>query len=206
MLAAAFLARSQTESVSALSLVQAQRASLAPCGGHAISDARSCALRAARAVRYQLGEPLQHDSHSLTAADAHRLQAELDVPHPHRIQQRGHDPRAGAAERMTERDRSAMHVEPFKIDTEIPGRRNHLDRERLIDLHQIDVVDRHPGAGQGSAAGLNRSQSHDLRAESADACCNDARQRGEAELGRTAIAHDHHCSRPVVQRDSSCLQ
>ncbi len=56
------------------------------------------------------------------------------------------------------------------------------------------------GVGQGSTGGLDGSQPHDLWTESADTCRDDARQRGETELSRTLVTHDHHSSRAIVQR------
>ena len=55
---------------------------------------------------------------------------------------------AGHAERVAERDAAAVHVELLPRDAEVLGRRDDLRRERLVDLDEVDVVDREPGAGE----------------------------------------------------------
>ena len=60
-------------------------------------------------------------------------------------------------------------------------RRHHLGGERLVDLDQVDVVDRHPGAGQGLLAGFDGSEPHDLRGPAhPDPGGDDARERRDA--------------------------
>ena len=76
--------------------------------------------------------------------------------------QRGHDAGAGHAERVAEGDRAAVHVELVPRDAEVLGRRDHLRGERLVDLDEVDVVDRHAGPLERLAAGLDRAEAHDL--------------------------------------------
>ncbi len=64
--------------------------------------------------------------------------------------QRGHDAGAGHAERVAERDRAAVDVELLARDAEVLGRRDHLRGERLVDLDEVDVVDR--SASRASSA------------------------------------------------------
>ena len=124
----------------------------------------------------------------------------MHVSDPHRIQQCGHDSRTGASERVAERNRPTVHVEPFHINAKVPGGGDHLDSERLIDLHQIHVTDCHSGVGQSPVTGLDRSEPHDLRAKGAHTCCDNSGERGKAELGGTPITHDHHGRGSIVQR------
>ena len=56
------------------------------------------------------------------------------------VDQRRHDAGAGHAERMAERDRAAADVELLDRDAEVLRARDHLRRERLVDLEQVDVV------------------------------------------------------------------
>ena len=101
---------------------------------------------------------------------------------------------------MAEGDGPAVHVQPVGVDLEIAGGGDHLDGEGLVDLDQVDVGDGQPGPGQRPAAGLDRSEAHDLRAERADPGRHDPGQRGQAQLGGPPVAHDHHRGGPVVQR------
>ena len=54
-------------------------------------------------------------------------------------------------------------------DAELPGRGDDLGGERLVDLDQVDVVDGHAGPAERLAAGLDRSEAHDLGVEGRDA-------------------------------------
>src|SRR5262245_31640746 len=56
------------------------------------------------------GQPLDHHGHALPAAHAHRLQAERLVVELEAVQQGGGDPGPGHAERVPDRDRSAVDV------------------------------------------------------------------------------------------------
>ena len=50
------------------------------------------------------------------------------------VQQRGHEARARAAERVTERDRAAVDVHPLRIGVQLVLPGEHDARERLVDL------------------------------------------------------------------------
>ena len=56
-------------------------------------------------------QSFDHHRHALTAADAHRLEAERGVGLLQVVDQGGHDAGAGHAERVAERDRAAVDVE-----------------------------------------------------------------------------------------------
>src|SRR6201999_1242368 len=71
---------------------------------------------------------------------------------------------------------------------------------RLVDLEQVDVLDRYAGPLQRLLAGLDRAQAHDLRRQAAHAGGDDAGQRLEAEFLGLDVAGDHHRRRAVVQR------
>src|SRR5688500_19068610 len=92
-----------------------------------------------------------------------------------------------------------MHVEPFHIHAKISGRGDHLHSKRLVDLHQVHVVDCHSGARQGTASSLHRSEAHDLRTQGTDTCGDNASQRRQTQLGCALVAHDHHSCRPIVE-------
>src|SRR5207248_2240791 len=124
------------------------------------SEQDPCELLAA----VDLAQPFQHHRHALTAADAHRLQAPLLVVELQRVDQRAGDPGAGHAERVADRDRAAVDVELVaeRVDAEVARRRDDLRRERLVDLHEVDVVDGLAGPGQGDLGRLDRAETHDL--------------------------------------------
>ena len=65
-----------------------------------------------------------------------------------RVEHRVLEPGAGHAERVADRDRAAVDVEPVEVDAEVLVRRHHLRRERLVDLDQVDVADAHARVGE----------------------------------------------------------
>ena len=75
-----------------------------------------------------------------------------------------------------------------------------LGRERLVDLDQVDVVDRHAGPRQRLAHGLDRTEPHDLGVEPGHTGRHDPRQRRDAQLTRLGVAHHHHGGGTVVER------
>ena len=145
-------------------------------------------------------EPLEDHRHALAAAHAHGLQAQGRVVELQAVQQGGGDARPGHAERVPDRDGAAVHVELGQVDAEVGVRRDDLGRERLVDLHQVDVGDGHPGPGERLPGRLHRSQAHDLRGQRGHPGGHDPRQRRDAELGRLDVAHHHDRRGPVVER------
>ena len=95
---------------------------------------------------------------------------------------RGHDPRTCHAEWVTEGDRAALHVQLLDRYPEMPRRRDHLRGKCLVDLDEVHVVDRHPGALERLAAGADRSETHDLGIERGYAARDDPRERPDPEL------------------------
>ena len=70
---------------------------------------------------------------------------------------------AGRADGMTERDRSAVDIDLVAVEVEIPDELLGHHRECLVDLEQIDVVEREPGLGQHLARGRHRRVQHQRR-------------------------------------------
>ena len=97
------------------------------------------------------------------------------------VEQRGRDPGAGHAERVPEGDRAAVDVELVDVDAELAVGRDHLRGERLVDLDEVDVVDRHAGARQRLRERLDRPEAHDLRGQPGHA---GGRRSGRAASGR----------------------
>src|SRR5262249_22312808 len=75
--------------------------------------------------------PCEERGRALAAAHAHRPDA---VPRPaalHLVRDRADQARAGHAERMADRDRSAVHVQPLHRNAEPVAAVDHLRRERF---------------------------------------------------------------------------
>ena len=80
------------------------------------------------------------------------------------VEQRVHDPRAGHPVGMAEGDRAAVRVQLVaeRVDAELAADGKYLRRERLVQLDDVDLVDRHPGLLQRHAHRLDRADAHDL--------------------------------------------
>src|SRR4051794_1315443 len=73
-------------------------------------------------------DALDEHRHALPAADAHRLEADGAVERLEIVEQRPHDPRAGHAVRVAERDRAAVRIQLVaeRVDAELAAHRQHL--------------------------------------------------------------------------------
>src|SRR5437667_9091258 len=81
---------------------------------------------------------------ALAAADAHRHDAPLGLPTLEFVGQLDGQDGTGGADRMAECDRPAVRVDLLRIDLQLPNYRHRLRREGLVQLHEVDVIDRHP--------------------------------------------------------------
>src|SRR4029077_3284960 len=84
-------------------------------------------------------QALDDHRHALASADAHRLEADRLVRRLEAIEERRHDAGAGHPERVPEGDRTAVHIQLVPIDAEVPGARDHLGGERLVQLDEVNV-------------------------------------------------------------------
>jgi MFS family permease len=91
-------------------------------------------------------QPLDDGHVGHAAAFAHRLQAVALAALLQRVHQRGHQLGARAAQRMPQRNRAAIDVEPRPDRPPTSLQPGHRHRgEGLVDLEQVDVVDLHAG-------------------------------------------------------------
>src|SRR6476659_6549528 len=91
-------------------------------------------------------EPFDDGGVGETAALAHRLQAVAAAGALELVEQRGHETRTGAAERVAERDRAAVHVHTLHVGVVLLRPREDDGCERLVDLDEVDVVEGEAGA------------------------------------------------------------
>src|SRR4051794_12500668 len=164
------------------------------------SSTRRSQRSAVRARPSGSAEAFEDRRHTLAATDAHRLETERLVLELQPVDQRAGDARAGHAERVADGDRTAVHVEAVDVDAELLVRRDHLRGERLVDLDEVDVVDRHLRASEGLLGGLDRTETHDLRRQAGDTGRHDAGEWRDAELLRLRVAHDDDRGGAVVER------
>ena len=78
---------------------------------------------------------------ALPAATAQGRGTELRAAAPELVDEREHHTRAGRADRVTERDRAAVHVHVGVVDAQIADRCERDGGERLVDLDEFEVAD-----------------------------------------------------------------
>src|SRR5262245_54135507 len=101
---------------------------------------------ASRAVLQRSLRALDQYRDPLAAADARRGDPPALLAAPELDQERQDEPGAGGAQRVPEADRPAVHVHPVAIQPQVLLDREILAGERLVDLEEIDVGEREPGA------------------------------------------------------------
>src|SRR3954468_21203789 len=107
-----------------------------------------------------LGQALDDGGVGLAAALAHRLQAVAAAGALELVQERRHQPGPGRPQRVAERDRAAVHVDLGQVGAGLLLPREHHRRERLVDLDEVDVVDRQAGLLQGVRRRGDRRREH----------------------------------------------
>src|ERR1035437_1652187 len=93
-------------------------------------------------LEYPSPDRLEDAGGAHASADTHGDHAVFDVPSRHLAQQGSGELRAGAAERMAERDGAAVDVDLGKIKAEHLDDGERLRGERLVQLDQVDIVER----------------------------------------------------------------
>ena len=64
---------------------------------------------------------------------------------------------------MAERDRAAVDVQPLRIDRQLLQAREHLRGERLVQLDEIDLIERQAGQLQHLSDRRHRPDAEPLR-------------------------------------------
>src|ERR1700728_2258051 len=83
---------------------------------------------------------LENQRVALPAAGADRRAAVAAAAAAQLVDERAENPCAGGADRVTERDRAAVHVHAVLVDAEHPDRVQRDRGKRLVDLPQVDVL------------------------------------------------------------------
>ena len=112
-----------------------------------------------------------------------------------------HQPDAGGGQRVAERDRPAVLVDPgvVVVDAVVVEEGQHLHGEGLVQLEQADVVDGQAGAGQRPLGGRDRADAHHLGVDAGEAVADQGHPHRQAELGGGVGAGQDAGGRPVVE-------
>src|SRR3954452_6892826 len=87
--------------------------------------------------------------------------------------------RTAHAERMSDRDRAAVDIEPVHWNAEPVAAIEHLAGERLVQLPQVDVVHAQAGALQQLRHGKHRADAHLVRLAAGDGKTTERAERLE---------------------------
>src|SRR5262245_61131874 len=104
--------------------------------------------------------PLDDGSGAHAGADAQRHQPDVEVAALELVHQRTKDHSAGGAERMPQCDGAAVDVDLLGIDVHRLQVAQHDRREGLVDLDEVDVVERHAGALEHLPGDVDRAGEH----------------------------------------------
>ena len=129
----------------------------------------------------------------LALADPHaqRRQAIPAAAAPELVHERDDEPRPAHPERVPERDRAAVHVHPRGIEAELTDDDEALRRERLVQLHDVEVGDLDTRAREQLAHRGHRSDAHHARVDPRDRAAGERCERLDAERPSPLLArHD----------------
>jgi Kef-type K+ transport system membrane component KefB len=137
---------------------------------------------------------------ALTDADAHGRGSLARAAAAQLVQQRGTDPRAGAAERMTDGDRAAVDVDPLWVELQLVDDRDSLRGKRLVQLGQLDLVQLPAGPAKHLAHRGHRADAHVVGVHAGRRRADvPGHRRGACCLGGS-LGHQQQPGRAVVQR------
>src|SRR5271154_599246 len=104
---------------------------------------------------------------------------------------------SGHAIGMTDRDRTAVHVELFRVDAELVAAIDHLYRERLVQLPEIYIVDGQAVSFEKPRHGVDRTDPHLVRLAARRDKPAKNTKRLQALLRSKLVAHDDGGTRAV---------
>src|SRR5881397_4041837 len=113
------------------------------------------------------------------------------------MDERAHDPRATAPERVAQRDGTAVHVRNLVAEPELSHHEEGLHRERLVQLDEPEVLDAQLRAGERLPRRGDRAEAHRPRFDARRGGRDNPDYRSEAELLRLRVAHDEERRRTV---------
>ena len=97
------------------------------------------------------------------------------------MEQRRDDPGAGRADRVPERDRAAVDVDLVPVEAELAAVGQGLRGERLVDLDQVERLDRQLDPVEQPADALDRGEEQPLRRDLGLGVADDPGERRQAQ-------------------------
>jgi hypothetical protein len=158
-------------------------------GGSRSADGRRPRSPGRRRLRL---DPLDDGGDPLPDADAHRGEPEPTTGPAELVHEHRDEPAAAHPERMAERDRATVHVDLRRVETQLVDADERLRGEGLVELDEVEVVDRDAGSLEGLPARWDRSDPHDGRIDAGHRRREDASHRPKRErLGAARLDKKH---------------
>src|SRR3954454_16860825 len=143
----------------------------------------------------------QDDCKTLAHADAERGDAPAPAAASELVGGAGEHAHAGRAERMAQRDRSAVGLDPLGIETfPLADVGQALRRERLVELDHVDVLPGDAGPLERAVGRLDRGDAEHVGVNRVDTAGDDPCQRLAPDRLRAGLVGEQHCARAVVER------
>ena len=109
-----------------------------------------------------------------------------------------------AADRVAERDRAAVDVDLVPVEAELATVGEGLRGERLVDLDQVERLDRHLDAVEQAADALDRGEEEPLGRDFGLGVADDPGERLQAEPLHGPFARDDRRRRAVRDARARC--
>jgi hypothetical protein len=140
------------------------------------------------------------NGNAVATPEAERGNPTLQLPLFERVQQRRQNSCTARSNRVTQRDRAAVHIHFLWIDPELLENGHRLHRERFVQLEEVDIRELPSDLLRHTPHGFNGCHQHVLRGETARRLADDPRQRLYAELLGARGRHHHRCRGAVIDR------
>src|SRR3954447_10230974 len=145
-------------------------------------------------------DSLDEHREALADADAQRGEASARVLALHPAEQRHRQPRTAAAERMPEGDGAAVGVDGVDVQAEPAHAREHLGRERLIDLNGVEISGGPARTCERLLGRRHRAETHQVRRDAGARAGHEARARLQVVATYGVLARDDDRGGSVGQR------
>src|SRR5487761_819677 len=146
-------------------------------------------------------DPLPQHGAAHAHADAHGGEPVADLGVLRELRgELDHQPDPGGGEGVADGDRAAPRVHPGVVvgDLEVVEEREHLDRERLVNLDEADIVHREPLPGEELLGGGHRADAHDLGLDAGELEVNQPHLGPQAKLACDLLGGDEAAGGAVV--------
>ena len=120
------------------------------------------------------------------------------------MEQRGDDPCPARPDRVAERDRAAVDVDLVPVEAELATVGQRLRGERLVDLDQVERLDRQLDPVEQAADALDRGEEEPLRRDLGLGVADDPGERLQAEPLHGPLAGDDRRGGAVGDARARC--